>query len=135
MSEGSAAVNEPRETMAERVMRLTGDEWCGHDAPPGGAHNGMNVSEPHDGVVRVIVSLNDGHEVGIGWPNEWHVIMRTETARLFALWVLKEWVRRWFGLRDALYYRALSAKGGKGWNRIGPRRARHARRVAKEVPS
>ena len=41
--------------------------------------------------------------------------MRTHAARLFAWWTFKVWVASWFGLREAIYYRALHHKLGGSW--------------------
>ncbi len=103
---------------AHRVMTLTGS-------------NGGTPLEGHreyiadDGVHRVFSMVDDGGFVGIGYPDQWHVIMRTKAARMFALWTLRVWLADWCGLRSAIYYRALGRATGGSWQRPGsPRRVR-----------
>lgn len=94
-------------------MRVTGTEWCGNREAPPLTHRVTYVQD--DGVTRVFSTIDDGGFVGIGYPDEWHVIMRTKAARMFAWWILRLWVTNWFGLRERVYFRALHHKVGRGW--------------------
>jgi hypothetical protein len=71
------------------------------------------------GVTRVVASVDDGGFVGIGYPDEWHCIIRLHTARLFALWVARQWLSDWCGLRSAVWYRALHRQVSGSWARLG----------------
>jgi hypothetical protein len=108
-----AANKRPRKRLDQRLMELSGTDWCGNDAPPL-TNRKMYVYD--DGVYRVFTMQDDGGFVGIGYPNEWHCIIRTKAARLFALWTLKVWVADWFGLRSWLYYIALHHRVGHKWS-------------------
>ena len=101
-----------RRPLDVRIMELVGTDWCGNDAPP---LTNRNVYVHDDGVTRVFSTIDDGGFVGIGYPDEWQVIMRTRAARLFAWWTFKVWVASWFGLREHIYYRALNHRVGNGW--------------------
>lgn len=60
------------------------------------------------GTERVIAFCNDAHEIGIGYPDKWHVIMRREAFHKMIRWYLYEWiVREWLGLRRYLWYKLL----------------------------
>lgn len=108
------------------LLDALGDGWCGGGAPPC-SHRSMYVYD--DGVHRVFSTMDDGGFVGIGYPDEWHVTMRTRAARMFALWMLRNWVADWFGLRSAIWYRALHrAVKGKWALRPYPSCRCHTRR-------
>jgi hypothetical protein len=112
-------------------MRVFGIGREGHSGPMPPLDHWVNdtLYVKDDGVTRVFSMQDDGGFVGIGYPDEWHVIMRWGCARMFAWWVLRRWVQDWFGLRSALYFRALNAKVNGSWKRLGPpRRARGTRR-------
>lgn len=114
--EMKAATGRQRRPLDRRVMDLTGNEWCGNAGPPMD-HRNLYVHD--DGVTRVFATLNDGAEVGIGYPDEWHVIMRTKAARMLAWWVFKLWLKDWLGLRSWAYYVALHRSVRGRW-RIRP---------------
>lgn len=94
-------------------MDVTGRPWGGSSSPPLGTHQSLYVHD--DDVTRVFSMIDDGGFVGIGYPTEWQVIMRTKAARMFAWWTFKLLVGDWFGLRSWLYYTALhrSVRGGR----------------------
>ena len=110
----------------QRILDLVGTDWCGNGAPP---MTNRSVYVIDDQVTRVFSTVDDGGFVGIGYPDEWHVIMRTEAARVLALWTIWLWVCDWFGLRSAIYYRALHHRVGKGWRLDYKRRGRWRRHV------
>lgn len=118
-----ATKGRPRVALDQRMMTLFGTDWCGNDAPPL-TNRKMYVHD--DGVYRVFSMVDDGGFVGVGYPDQWHVIMRTEAARWFAWWTFKTWVTDWFGLRSHLYYVALHHKVKGEW-KLSP--YRHKRRV------
>ena len=111
-----------RRPLARRIMEITGTDWCGNDSPPMTARS---VYVKDDGVIRVFSMIDDGGFVGIGYPDEWHVIMRTKAARMFAWWTFTLWVKDWFGLRSWAYYTALhkNVRGGRWrlWRPYGRR--------------
>jgi hypothetical protein len=115
-----------RTPLHRRVMDLTGTDWCGNGAPP---MTNRKVYVKDDGVHRVFSTIDDGGFVGIGYPDEWHVIMRTEAARAFALWTLWVWACDWFGLRSAIYYRALQKSVRGSWRLDYKRRGRWRKNV------
>lgn len=102
-----------RVPLTRRIMEATGNKWGGGIANPPLSNHGVYVKD--DGLIRVFSMQDDGGFVGIGYPNEWHVIMRTKAARLFAWWTFKMWVVDWFGLRSWAYYVALhkDVRGGR----------------------
>lgn len=108
----AAAPRKRRRKLDAWAMDVIGNEWCGNGGPPLD-HRSVYVYD--DGVYRVFSMLNDGHEVGIGYPDEWHVIMRRKAVRMLAWWTFKLWVTDWFGLRSALWYRALHHKVKGEW--------------------
>jgi len=64
-----------------------------------------------DGCDRVLVFLNDGFEIGIGYPHEWQVILSRKDFDMMIRWYLRQWaVGEWFGLRRALWYRLLNRR-------------------------
>jgi hypothetical protein len=101
-----------RRSLDTRIMDALGNEWCGNTCPPL-ANRQTYVHD--DGVTRVFSMMDDGGFVGIGYPDEWHVIMRTKAARLFAWWTFKTWAAGWFGLREFIWYRALHHKCHGKW--------------------
>jgi len=118
-----------RRPLDQRIMAMVGNEWCGNDCPPLD-HRSLYVKE--DGVTRVFATTNDGFEVGIGYPDHWHVIMRRESARMFAWWVFVTWVRDWFGLRTKLYYAALHHRVRGEWKWTPHKHARTVHRSSHE---
>jgi len=113
--------------LARRLMDALGTQWCGNKAPPL-TNRSLYVRED-GGLTRVFATVDDGGWVGVGYPDDWQVIMRTRSAHLFAWWVFKTWVADWFGLRSAIYYRALHRWCSGSWKRPG-RRDRELVRVS-----
>jgi hypothetical protein len=120
------ATGRKRRPLDQRIMDLTGTDWCGNGSPP---LTNRKVYVYDDGVHRVFSTVDDGGFIGVGYPDQWHVIMRTEAARVFALWVLWLWVLDWFGLRSAIYYRALQHRVKGRWRLDYKRRGRWQKRL------
>jgi len=97
-----------RPRLSRLLMNVLGHDWCGHKGPPLGGHQSIYVAD--DGVTRVFSMQDDGGFVGIGYPDEWQVIMRTKAARMFAWWTFKMWLKDLCGFRSWLYYLALHAE-------------------------
>lgn len=125
-SEKAAMHRRQRKPLDLRLMEIFGTDWCGNDAPP---LTNRKIYVKDDGVHRVFSMQDDGGFVGIGYPDEWHVIMRTEAARAFALWTLWVWACDWFGLRSAIYYRALHHRVKGSWRLDYKRRGRWRKNV------
>lgn len=94
------------------LMDVLGRDWCGNAGPPLG---NRRVYVHDNGVHRVFSMQDDGGFVGIGYPDEWHVIMRTEAARIFAWWTFKVWLCDWCGLRSRIWYVALHRSVSGKW--------------------
>lgn len=100
----AVSVGKHRRKLDQWLMDTFGRDWCGSSGPP----TDNRKVYIHDGsVTRVFVTTNDGFEVGIGYPDEWHVIMRRKAALHLACFVFKIYLFDWFGLRSWIYYRAL----------------------------
>lgn len=83
-----------------------GEEYCGSTTMPLD-HRTLTWTSK-DGCERVFVFLNDGFEVGFGYPHEWQVILRREDFHKVARWYVRQWAfGEWFGLRRVLWYRLL----------------------------
>ncbi len=61
-------------TIEDRLYDLLGDEFCGNTTMPLD-HRSLKWTSD-GGVDRVFVFLNDAFEVGIGYPDEWQVMLR-----------------------------------------------------------
>lgn len=61
------------------------------------------------GLLYVFSALEDGGEIGIGWPDKWHVILNGGVALRLAWFILWTWWARgtWFGLRRRIWYWGL----------------------------
>lgn len=105
-------LGKPRRKLDRWIMDTLGRDRCGNNGPP---RDNQSIYIHDDGVWRVFSMQNDGFQVGIGYPDEWHVIMHTEAARLFAWWTFKVWVTDWFGLRTHLWYAALHRRVSGKW--------------------
>src|SRR5690349_4288400 len=76
---------------------------CGNDGVPL-THRTL-YAESH-GCEYVFSFLNDSFEIGIGYPNKWHCILRRETIHKFIRWYLWQWsIGEWFGLRRWIWYK------------------------------
>lgn len=73
-----------------------------------------------NGLVYVFTALEDGHEIGIGWPDKWHVILNGGVALRLAWFILWTWWARgtWFGLKRRIWYwglrRRIDRRGALG---------------------
>ncbi len=63
-----------------------------------------------DGVHHVYRTNNDGFELWMGYPNEWHHHMHSKDARRLAWFILWTWWAKgtWFGLKRWIWYKALN---------------------------
>lgn len=87
------------------LYRLLAEKWCGNDMVPLD-HRTLHANE--QGCEYVFSFLNDSFEIGIGYPNKWHCILRRETIHKFIWWYLRLWIfSEWFGLRRWLWYKLL----------------------------
>lgn len=110
------------------LYRALAERDCGNDGVPL-THRTLYVDErgqvyqseqvhsdtltPHGkeqmSIMNVFSFLNDSFEIGIGWPNKWHCILRREAIHRFIWWYLRQWAfGEWFGLRRAIWYWLLS---------------------------
>lgn len=112
-----------RKRLTRRIMDATGNEWGGSASPP---LSNRSIYVKDDGVYRVFSMVDDGGFVGIGYPDQWHVIMRTKAARMFAWWTFKVWLADWCGLRSWAYYVALHAHVDHKW-KLRPYKEAHKR--------
>lgn len=88
-----------------RLYHVLSEKWCGNDAAPLN-HRTLYVDD--DGCRRVFSFLNDSFEIGIGYPDRWHAIIRRPAIHKFIFWYLRQWAfGEWFGLRRWLWYRLL----------------------------
>lgn len=72
-------------------------------------HESITVDD--DGVERVFCFLNDSFEIGIGYPSEWHAIIRRPAIHRFMRWYIRRWAwGEWFGLRRWIFYGLLSRR-------------------------
>jgi len=96
--------------IAELIMRAVGGPDWGGNTSVSGDHLALRV-RPSNDETEVYATSNDGFELWIGWPNKWCWHTDRRTARRLAWFVLWTWWARgeWFGLRRAVYYRALRA--------------------------
>lgn len=109
----AAGQQEERYDFLSRLRRFSFERWLfsalsdhvtGNDDIP----LSWSSKHIHDrGVERVIAFCNDSFEIGIGYPTEWHVIMRREAFHAMMRWYLGQWAREWFGLRRWFWYKLL----------------------------
>lgn len=61
------------------------------------------------GCEEVVCILNDAFEVGLGWPERWHVLYRRKDFHRIIRWYLWQWAfSEWFGLRRWIWYKLLN---------------------------
>jgi hypothetical protein len=88
-----------------RLMHLVAENSCGNDGVP---LDWRTLHVDDQGCERVFAFLNDSFEIGIGWPDRWHCIIRREAIHKFIWWYLRQWIfGEWLGLRRWIYYRLL----------------------------
>ncbi len=98
-------------TLEGKAFIMLGDDWGGNPGPPG-----QNVIVRTDyadeaGVERVFSwGSNDGFDLGIGYPDEWHVFINRKEAA--ALWwaITRRALSTWFGVRRWLWYKLLNRR-------------------------
>ncbi len=96
--------------MYRRLGRNLHGDGCPN--PPG---DRLRVELPYRGSrpdYLVAATSNDGFDLLVGSPDEWHLILEPKQARRLAWFVLWNWwfLGTWFGLRRALWYWALNRK-------------------------
>lgn len=90
----------------ERLYKLLGDEYCGNTTMPLDSRRLRWHSD--DGVERVVMFVNDAHELGFGHPDEWQMIIRRSDFHRVILWYARQWAfSEWLGLRRWAWYRLL----------------------------
>lgn len=109
-----------------QIMDKLGTDWCGTTAPP---MTNRTIYVQEEGVTRVFSRIEDGGFVGIGYLTDWHVIMRSQSARIFAWWTIKMWIFDWFGLRTNLWYRALNHHLNGTWKRLRREKSKFAHKT------
>lgn len=89
-----------------------GDEWCGTTGPPAN-HLVLYVDDQHMRDLKYVFStVNDGFELGIGYPSQWLCILRKEVCLKLAWFILWRWWIRgtWFGLKPLTWYWLLNRR-------------------------
>lgn len=84
------------------LYHVASQQWCGSDHEP---LDHRHLQFESDGVKRVFSFFDGVHEVGIGYPTEWQVIMRSRDFNRMVRWYL--WhrvVTDWLGFRTRLWY-------------------------------
>lgn len=93
------------------------EHWGGNDMVPLD-HRTLYITEKN-GCDYVFSFLNDSFDIGIGYPNQWHVILRRETIHSFIFWYLRQWVfGGWLGIRRWIWYKMLRRRV-VGYRRVG----------------
>lgn len=88
-----------------RIYYLLSGHDCGNETVPLD-HQSIRIDD--DGVTRVFCFLNDSFEIGIGYPDRWHCILRREAVHKFIFWYLSKWIfGEWLGLRRWIWYKLL----------------------------
>lgn len=86
-------------------MSLLSTKWCGNEMVPL-SHDTLYLKR--NGLTHVVSFLNDSFEIGLGWPDRWHVMYRRdEFDRIIAWYLWKRCWSEWFGLRRWCYYKLL----------------------------
>lgn len=109
MSEGPCIDNRSkwqRFNFEDWIYSLLSEKWCGNDMVPLD-HRTLHVKE-RETLEYVFSFLNDSFEVGIGYPSEWHVILKRKTFHKMLFWYLRRWIfSEWLGLRRYIWYKLL----------------------------
>lgn len=98
---------------ANMIYDILGDGDRGNPSPPGSNQSldfGEKGRDPASRPMYVASTwVNDGFEIGIGYPSEWHAMYRDKDARKLAWFILWDWwaVATWFGLKRKIWYSAL----------------------------
>ena len=99
-----------------RLYYLLSEHWCGNEMVPLD-HRSIHIDD--DGCTRVFCFLDDSFEIGIGYPDEWHAIIRRPAIHRFIWWYLCQWAfGEWFGVRRWIWYKLLH-RSCKRHNSIG----------------
>lgn len=89
-----------RFNLERSVFHWLSTDWGGNDGVP---LDGKTLRDPQSG--NVFAFLNDSFEIGFGWPERWHCMLRREVVHRFIRWYLFQWsVCEWFGLRRHIWY-------------------------------
>jgi hypothetical protein len=89
----------------KKLFSLLSYKYCGNDTMP--LENTVLHYEDQS-CDRVVMFLNDAFELGFGYPNEWHMIIRRKSFHKIMRWYLWNWVVfEWFGVRRWLWYKLL----------------------------
>lgn len=91
-------------------------QWLGegetNDRPPGSTQR-LKFDIDEDGFYQIAcTNNNDGFELWLGNPSEWHVFYGAKDARRLAWFILWTWWAKgtWFGLKRKIWYKALNRK-------------------------
>lgn len=95
--------------LAKWMMETFGRDWCGNNSPPRNSEPGLWLGHKEDDESPAIFTfVDDGATVGIGSPDHWWCThISWEMWRRAMWWMMRVWVKDWFGLRTKLYYIGL----------------------------
>ena len=87
------------------------EKWCGNDNVP---LDHRTLYFGNHGCEYVASFLNDSFEIGLGYPDKWHCIIRREAFHKLIFWYLRLWAfSEWFGLRRWIWYKLLHRSVGR----------------------
>ena len=95
------------DAVADVVYRKLATDWCGNSHPPG---DHWRKDFGPDSYPQIAVWNNDGFELWLGMPHEWHTHMPRAQARRLAWFIVQSDIAIWFGLRRKVWYWALRRK-------------------------
>lgn len=88
-----------------RARHLVSEKWCGNEMVP---LDHRTLYFDNHGCEMVASFLNDSFEIGIGYPNKWHTIIRRESIHKLIRWYLRQFIfGEWCGLRRWAFYKLL----------------------------
>lgn len=88
------------------LYKALGEEWLGNTMMPLGGNHTLHFHE--DGVEYVASFIEDAHDIGFGYPDEWKLIIHRKSLHKVMRWYLWNWAYRdWFGVRRWLWYKLL----------------------------
>jgi hypothetical protein len=104
-----------KKNLERKIFDALGKDYCGNKTMPLD-HDTFYYKDGE--VERVVSFLNDAHELGFGYKDEWHTIISRKGFHKIVRWYLKRWaLGEWFGLRRYLWYKFLfrSVNRHKKW--------------------
>ena len=106
------ATRKRKRSLEERLYDVLGQDWCGTIGPPANRLVLYAKDTHFADLTYVFSTLNDGFEIGIGYPHEWFCILRKDVALRGAWFIIWTWWIRgtWCGLRTAIWYWLLDRR-------------------------